>query len=144
MGFCTSCGTQLPSGGKFCVNCGAPHAEHSSGSSSLSKPLAQATKPLPSAVASANRRILKPDVRVALAGTIFVVPQHWLGAFQQLMQSVSTTPLAVVAATDDSVQQLVSQALHKHAREVKYVCLIGLWSDVPPYRLPNPTFRCHS
>ena len=141
MAFCTSCGKQLPSEGKFCVNCGAPHAGNSSSSSPLSKSLSETTRPLPSAVASTNRRILKPDVRVALAGTIFVVPQHWLGAFQQLMQSVSTTPLAVVAAPADDVQQLVSKALRKHAREVRYVCLIGLWSDVPPYRLPNPTFQ---
>jgi len=85
--------------------------------------------------------MLKPDVLVALASTIFVVPQHWLGVFQRLMQSVSASPLDVIASASDEVHQRVALILRKHAREVKYVCLIGLWSDLPPYRLPNPTFQ---
>jgi hypothetical protein len=78
---------------------------------------------------------------VALASTIFVVPQYWLGSFQNLMESVSATPLDVVAGPAEEIQQWVSLSVRKHIRDVKYVCLIGLWSDVPPYRLPNPTFQ---
>jgi hypothetical protein len=141
MAFCTSCGTQVQAGGKFCVNCGAPIASLASGLAPFEKPLASTTKSLPSAVVSAKRRTLKPDVRVALASTIFVVPQHWLVSFQNLMVSVSATPLDVVAGSAEEIQQWVSLSVRKHIRDVKYVCLIGLWSDVPPYRLPNPTFQ---
>ena len=42
MAFCTSCGTQLPLEGKFCVNCGVPHTGHSSASSPPLKTLSQA------------------------------------------------------------------------------------------------------
>jgi hypothetical protein len=141
MAFCTSCGTQVQAGGKFCVNCGAPIASLASGLAPFEKPLASTTRSLPSAVVSAKRRSLKPDVRVALASTIFVVPQHWLVSFQNLMVSVSATPLDVVAGSAEEIQQWVSLSVRKHIRDVKYVCLIGLWSDVPPYRLPNPTFQ---
>jgi hypothetical protein len=141
MAFCTSCGTQVQAGGKFCVNCGAPIASLASGLAPFEKPLASTTRSLPSAVVSAKRRTLKPDVRVALASTIFVVPQHWLVSFQNLMVSVSATPLDVVAGSAEEIQQWVSLSVRKHIRDVKYVCLIGLWSDVPPYRLPNPTFQ---
>ena len=141
MAFCTSCGTQVQAGGKFCVNCGAPIASLASGLAPFEKPLASTTRSLPSAVVSAKRRTLRPDVRVALASTIFVVPQHWLVSFQSLMVSVSATPLDVVAGSAEEIQQWVSLSVRKHIRDVKYVCLIGLWSDVPPYRLPNPTFQ---
>jgi hypothetical protein len=141
MAFCTSCGTQVQAGGKFCVNCGAPIASLASGLAPFEKPLPSTTRSLPSAVVSAKRRTLRPDVRVALASTIFVVPQHWLVSFQSLMVSVSATPLDVVAGSAEEIQQWVSLSVRKHIRDVKYVCLIGLWSDVPPYRLPNPTFQ---
>lgn len=123
------------------MNCGAPIASLASGLAPFEKPLASTTRSLPSAVVSAKRRSLKPDVRVALASTIFVVPQHWLVSFQNLMVSVSATPLDVVAGSAEEIQQWVSLSVRKHIRDVKYVCLIGLWSDVPPYRLPNPTFQ---
>lgn len=123
------------------MNCGAPIASLASGLAPFEKPLASTTRSLPSAVVSAKRRTLKPDVRVALASTIFVVPQHWLVSFQNLMVSVSATPLDVVAGSAEEIQQWVSLSVRKHIRDVKYVCLIGLWSDVPPYRLPNPTFQ---
>lgn len=141
MAFCTSCGTQVQAGGKFCVNCGAPIASLASGLATFEKPLASTTRSLSSTGVSAKRRTLKPDVRVALASTIFVVPQYWLGSFQNLMESVSATPLDVVAGPAEEIQQWVSLSVRKHIRDVKYVCLIGLWSDVPPYRLPNPTFQ---
>lgn len=141
MAFCTSCGTQVQAGGKFCVNCGASIGGFSSTASPVSKPVSQTSSAPLFSVASANRRILKPDLRVALASTIFVVPQHWLGTFQKLMQSVSATPLEVVAVAAEDIQHRVSQVLLKQTRQVKYVCLIGLWSDLPPYKLPNPTFQ---
>jgi len=141
MAFCTSCGKQVQAGGKFCVNCGAALAGPLHSVSDYPTPLSQPSRPLPSAIAGTKRRVLKPDVRAALSGTIFVVPQHWLASFQKLMQSVSATPLEVVAGQAEDIQQLVSKAVRKHDQQVKYVCLIGLWSDIPPYQLPNPTFQ---
>ena len=97
MAFCTSCGTQVQAGGKFCVNCGAPLSVLPPAGAPATNLRPQSIGSLPSAVASAQRRILKPDVRVALASTIFVVPQHWLGALEKLLNSVAATPLDIVS-----------------------------------------------
>lgn len=150
MAFCTSCGTQVQAGGKFCVNCGAPIASLSPVTAPIAKALPQASNSLPSALASAQRRVLKPDVRVALASTIFVVPQHWLSALEKLLNSVAATPLDIVITSyqderketrqigTDRMQRQVSASLRSHASRAKYVCLIGLWSDIPPYQFKNP------
>ena len=127
MAFCTSCGTQVQAGGKFCVNCGAPIASLASGLAPFEKPLASTTRSLPSAVVSAKRRTLKPDVRVALASTIFVVPQHWLVSFQNLMVSVSATPLDVVAGSFSVALDLVDALL-----AVKVILLVCVSSSRRP------------
>jgi len=115
-----------------------------------SNPRPQPNQSLPSAIASAQRRILKSDVRVALASTIFVVPQNWLGALEKLLNSVAATPLDIVITSyqdehketrqigTERMQRQVSASLRSHQSRAKYVCLIGLWSDIPPYQFKNP------
>ena len=112
MAFCTSCGTQVQAGGK--LNCGAQIASLSPVSAPIAKPLPQTSNSLPSALASAQRRVLKPDVRVALASTIFVVPQHWLGALEKLLNSVAATPLDIVITSyQDESKETSKERLSK-------------------------------
>ena len=151
MAFCPSCGSQIQPSGKFCGNCGTPLAELLRAASPLSKTQPQPPNSLSSAVASADRRILKPDVRVALASTIFVVPQHWMGALEKLLNSVAANPLDIVITSyqpertearqidTERMQRQVSASLRSHVSRAKYVCLIGLWSDIPPFQFKNPT-----
>ena len=137
MTYCVSCGQALAQAASFCTNCGAK-ALPSEAVSSVSSVSRSSTVPAPILHASAA-------ARTAVSRTLFVLPTGFVRPFSALMDKHLASPLALVA--DDNHVQLQSKVRLALKRllatgEVKYVCVLGNWADVPVFRVPNPCGRC--
>ena len=136
MTYCVSCGQALAQAASFCTNCGAK-ALPSEAVSSVSSVSRSSTVPAPILHASAA-------ARTAVSRTLFVLPTGFVRPFSALMDKHLASPLALVA--DDNPVQLQSKVRIALKRllasgEVKYVCVLGNWADVPAFRVRNPCVK---
>lgn len=123
MSFCTQCGQPLRPGSVACERCQPAAA----------KPL---TRPVFSVAASA---------RIAVSHTLFIAPAGTALELDQALQQYLAKPLEILHITDaDTVHAKANQVVKRlQARgDLKYVCLIGDWSQVPPFKVRNPSRPC--
>jgi len=93
-------------------------------------------------VASAAKRLqVSAAARIAIGSTLFVVPSHFAGELSRMLDQHVASPLALVADADPAKLQIKArQAFKRHhaAGALKYVCLLGKWSEVAPFRVADP------
>jgi len=121
MSFCTQCGKPLRLGAASCEHC---------------QPASRPTHSSLTVAASA---------RVAVSHTLFVAPAHTALELDKALQQHLAKPLDIVRVDDpDTAHQKAHQAVQRlQARgDLKYVCLIGDWSEVPPFKVNNPSNPC--
>lgn len=126
---CISCGTSVKPLGKFCGQCGAKV-----GDEAKAVGLGNASNP-------AKRLQVSATARVAIGSTLFVVPSHFVRELTQILEQHLAFPLAIVADEDPEKLQIKSRQALKRYRatgELKYVCLLGNWADVAPFRVADP------
>ena len=132
---CSYCGGTLKPLSKFCSQCGAKVDNFSNIKGACS--VESGTKPLQ----------VSPSARVAIGSTLFVVPSHFVVELTKLLDEHIASPLALVADTDAVQLQIKARSAvkrHISSGALKYVCLLGNWSEVPPFRVRNPSPYCLS
>jgi len=141
MTFCASCGGSLKPLAKFCSQCGTKVGDLASPAS------ASATASTGSAGRLAGRLQVSATARLAIGSTLFVLPSHFVGEFTKLLDRHVASPLALVADADPVQLQIKAlQAFKRHHASggLKYVCLLGNWSEVAPFRVRNPSPGCRA
>lgn len=132
---CNSCGGNLKPLAKFCSQCGAKVGDTANAVGTGS------------AVSAAKRLQVSASARTAIGSTLFVLPSHFVGELTRLLDQYVSSPLAIVADADSAQLQVKArQAFKRHhaTGSLKYVCLLGNWSEVAPFRVRNPSSRCSS
>jgi len=132
---CASCGGSLKPLAKFCSQCGAKSGDSAN------------TVGTGSATSAARRLQVSASARTAIGSTLFVLPSHFVGELTRLLDQHVASPLAMVADADPAQLQIKArQAFKRHhaSGSLKYVCLLGNWSEVAPFRVRNPSSRCRS
>lgn len=123
MPFCSSCGKSIPTSAKFCSSCGA----------------AQAPTKATITAAHNSKKIVSASIRQAISKTLFVVPQIILKGLNELLDKNGAPPFRIVSDADTTaIQNRARDQLKKNASSIQFVCIIGLWSDVPPFEIENP------
>ena len=129
---CASCGGNLKPLAKFCSQCGSK-AGDSAGAVGTGS--------------AAKRFQVSAGARAAIGRTLFVLPSHFVGELTRLLDQHVASPLAMVADADPAQLQIKArQAFKRHhaTGSLKYVCLLGNWSEVAPFRVHNPSPGCRS
>jgi len=132
---CASCGGSLKPLAKFCSQCGAKAGDSASAIGTGS------------AASAAKRFQVSAGARTAIGSTLFVLPSHFVGELTRLLDQHVASPLAMVADADPAQLQIKArQAFKRHhaTGSLKYVCLLGNWSEVSPFRVRNPSPGCRS
>jgi hypothetical protein len=132
---CASCGGVIKPQSKFCSQCGAKV-----GDSAIAIGRG-------SAAIAAKRFQVSTNARSAISGTLFVAPSHFVSALTQLLDQHAASPLAIVADADPVQLQLKARQTFKRysaSGTLKFVCLLGNWTDVAPFKVRNPSPRCRS
>ena len=123
MPFCSSCGKSIPTSANFCSICGAGQTSMQTTSSATQN----------------SKKIVSASIRQAISKTLFVVPQVILKSFNELLEKNGTPPFRIVSDADPAtIQNRARDLLKKNASNIKFICIIGLWSDVPPFEIENP------
>ena len=126
---CASCGGNLKPLAKFCSQCGAKAGGSASAIGTGS------------AASAAKRFQVSAGARTAIGSTLFVLPSHFVGELTRLLDQHVASPLAIVADADPAQLQIKArQAFKRHhaTGSLKYVCLLGNWSEVAPFRVADP------
>jgi hypothetical protein len=122
---------------KFCSNCGHPVATQAITKSIIDSKYLKHSTSLPT-----PKKILADDLALnGIACTAFVLPQMLLQQFSELLDAYGTIPLVLIGVSDPSnAQMMATQFIHRLAPrgQLKYVCLIGNWEEIPPYEIKNP------
>lgn len=124
MSFCANCGNRLSDSAKFCGHCGSSVTQISASNSS----------------SHTSKKLAKEYVS-DISRTLFVLASRVLPQFRSLMQRVGATPLDIVGSDDsEQLQVLAVKRIRKafQTGQLRYVCIIGDWNDVPPFRLESP------
>ena len=132
---CASCGGNLKPLAKFCSQCGAKVGDSANAVGTGS------------AASAAKRFQVSASARTAIGSTLFVLPSHFVGELTRLLDQHVASPLAMVADADPAQLQIKArQAFKRHhaTGSLKYVCLLGNWSEVAPFRVRNPSPGCLS
>lgn len=132
---CAPCGGSLKPQAKFCSQCGAKVGDSASQVGTGS------------AASAAKRLQVSASARTAIGSTLFVLPSHFAGELTRLLDQHVASPLAMVADADSAQLQIKArQAFKRHhtTGSLKYVCLLGNWSEVAPFRVRNPSSACSS
>jgi hypothetical protein len=132
---CASCGGSLKPLAKFCSQCGAKVGDAANAIGTGS------------AASAAKRFQVSAGARTAIGSTLFVLPSHYAGELTRLLDQHVASPLAMVADADPAQLQIKArQAFKRHhaTGSLKYVCLLGNWSEVAPFRVRNPSPGCRS
>jgi len=134
MSFCPHCGNSITSTAKFCGSCGKP-VEVGELSS-----LPQTSRS--SISGNGGRLSTAPgDIAVAISHTIFVAPISFLNPLDKILSDKGVAPHSIVGATGTSEeihQKILEKISTSSQKKIQYVCLIGDWDNVPPFRVPAP------
>ena len=128
---CDQCGTAISSIARFCKNCGV--AISNSGQldttffsldpKSISADKIKSTKNLES-----------------ISQAIFVAPAHFLNKLSEIFSTAGVKPYSILSGEDE--KDIKNKILHKLQQNKdhppKYICLIGNWDEVPPFKLIAP------
>lgn len=130
MSFCSSCGSSVSGTAKFCGNCGKPTSQ------GLTKNIdARLTE------AHGHGATLSGDIASEISRTIFIAPTSFLNTIESLLSGAGVTPFAIVGAiggAEDVRQKVLSKIKLAPRGVARYVCIIGNWDEVPPFKVPAP------
>ena len=132
---CNSCGGNLKPLAKFCSQCGTKVGDTANAVGTGS------------AVSAARRLQVSASARTAIGSTLFVLPSRFVGELTRLLDQHVASPLGMVADADPAQLQIKArQAFKRHhaTGSLKYVCLLGNWSEVAPFRVADPIQERHS
>lgn len=133
MSFCSSCGSAVSANAKFCSSCGKPTIARDHSGSQVSNRNA-------TAVVGSSGVSTPGNIASAIAQTIFIAPISFLNHLDKILSSKGVTPLAILSGSEPheiraKIKNKLSQA---GSASLKYICLIGDWDDVPPFRVETP------
>ena len=115
--FCTKCGNKnLNGAAKFCSKCGA------SFNSDTSK----------------NLDLLNKNIS-EISETLFIIPQYFINDFEILLKKYDVRPKGILAINNPNESYLIVTQFMRNTKNVSYICIIGSWAEIPPYKIPNPT-----
>ena len=120
---CPFCDGALSASARFCPNCGKPlQASNLAGR--------------PEAVTAQRPNALAMN---AIRGTLFIVPQHFVGSMQAILDSFGVQPGGLLHDADGTYLLSKSQNALRDAPvgSIRFVCIVGDWNDVPPSYVPN-------
>ena len=133
MSFCTNCGKPLLSAGMRCLHCTprTSFAERRAVSPSRSP-----ANPAISVSASA---------RIAISQTLFIAPPNLASDIRLGLEKHNAKPLEILIADDPATVQVQAQQAVRRLqsqRQLKFICLIGDWQQIPPFKVTNPSQQC--
>jgi len=133
MSFCSSCGSSVSGTAKFCGSCGKPVSIQNSAGQHLGAQGPLSVNKPPSIGVSGN-------VAGAIAQTIFIAPVSHLNSVDKILSSNGANPFAILSGSSPTEIRLkvANKLTQSGGSGVKYICLIGDWDDVPPFRVPTP------
>jgi len=137
LGQCSACGISFTEKTKFCSNCGHPVA-----TPPLSMPILKSqNSKLSSSLVTGKPYKTDEVASNGIACTAFLLPQDLLQTFSNLLNAHGTTPLALIGVSNPSDAQI--HAMHSIRQlvvkgQLKYICIIGNWEEIPPYEIKNP------
>lgn len=152
MNKCYYCQQKVGSNSRFCPNCGKPLLAGETISNTPNKILPSTDdvsiiKPVTaqSSVASSKRpcglmpRPLNAKAADAVSHTLFVVPEYFFKDMQEVLSSLDILTAKILS--DKGGGGLVSRCQNfirtSSVGEIKFVCIVGNWEDVPPVHVPN-------
>ena len=115
--FCTKCGNKnLNGAAKFCSKCGASFNTDT----------------------SKNLDLLNKNIS-EISETLFIVPQYFINDFEILLKKYDVRPKGILAINNPNESYLIVTQFMRNTKNVSYICIIGSWAEIPPYKIPNPT-----
>lgn len=125
MSFCSHCGKTINSGVRFCSNCGKP-ASQTLSSTSQGRVLSGK---------AADGAIIN-----AIAQTIFITSASFVNELDRILKAEGSNPFGLVSGlhTIDIKNKINSMLRLDHSKQVRYICLIGNWEEVPIFKVPSP------
>ena len=149
---CQSCGVTLGVNARFCSNCGKSVHISKAVDAKAEKPTpvyggevslrsardpGRGTAPEPRSIVSSER--LGAFGVNAIQHTLFVVPQHFSMSMQTILDSLGVRSAGILWDADGSNLVAKSQSTIKSGPigSIRFVCIVGDWSEVPPIRVPN-------
>ena len=134
MSFCTNCGKPLLSAGMRCLHCNprTSLAERRAGGLYSN--------------ATANRSFsVSASARIAISQALLVVPPNLASDIRLGLEKHNIKPLELlVVDTPTSAQEQAQQASRRlqSQHRLKFICLIGDWQQIPPFKVVNPSQQC--
>jgi hypothetical protein len=118
--FCNQCGKSLTPNAKFCPGCG--------------KSLAQNINLSPT-----SNNAIEHEHDDNLKKTLFVVPSYAFKNLENIFKRKKLQNIKILSIDSPGLaHDKVREYLNTNSTNIKYMCLIGNWDDLPPYRIPNP------
>jgi len=128
---CNQCGIAISSVARFCKNCGAAI----SNSDQLNSTLFSLD---PKSIGA--DRIKSTKNLESISQAIFVAPAHFLNTLSEIFSTVGIKPYSILSGNDE--MDIKNKIHHKWQQNIdhppKYICLIGNWDEVPPFKLAAP------
>jgi len=123
--FCTSCGSRTESNATFCGNCGKPI---------LRTNVSEGTGRL------ADVTSVKNNSQDHLAQAILVTSPSFISKLDQLLADSGARPFGIVAGLNevDIKKKIMAKIKGGQPNQVRYICLIGSWDEVPIFSVPTP------
>ncbi len=125
MSFCVHCGKSINLGSRFCGNCG--------------KPTSQA--PNTDLVNRSTRGgASSGDINSAIAQCIFVTSAAYINELDRLLKTEGANPFGLVSGLHESdiKNKIKSKLNNDHGKQVRYICVVGNWKEVPIFKIPSP------
>ncbi len=129
MSFCAHCGKSINLGSRFCGNCGKPTSRVSNTDS---------VNRITSGGASSG------DINNAIAQCIFVTSAAYINELDHLLKTEGAKPFGLVSGLHESdiKIKIKSKLSIDHGKQVRYICIIGNWEEVPIFKIPSPDGVC--
>ncbi len=138
MAFCSECGKPFQSGAKFCTSCGSAIAAEGRVAAATNHSNLEVSRAISTDLRTPRLRVT-PDARLAISKTIFVLPQSLLASFRNWLEQNTLSPVSLVTAAEPiEIRERAQAVLKKNKGGVSYICLLGVWADVPPFVVANP------
>ena len=118
--FCNQCGKSLKPNSKFCPGCGKSFSQN-----------------INISLTSYNSTKHEHDDNINL--TLFVIPSYALKILENIFKRRDLQNIKILSIDNPGLaHDKVREYLNINSTNIKYMCLIGNWDDLPPYRIPNP------
>ena len=125
MSFCSYCGKPLKPSSRFCGSCGKPSSQASCQVSESKLPTNETSS---------------DDASIAIAKTIFVTSALFINELDELLRSSGASPFGLVSGLNvqDIKNNINTKISQDHGKQVRYICVVGNWEEVPIYKVLSP------